>query len=345
MANQSTSSATSRIDGTAAQVPRRHRPAIADDATQLIGNTPLVRLSRFAPNAKGDLLGKLEAFSPGFSVKDRIGVSMIEDAEARGLIQPGKTTIVEPTSGNTGIALAWVAAARGYRLVLVMPESMSLERRVLLLAYGAELLLTPAGDGMSGSILLAETIVDQTPDAWMSMQFQNEANPQIHRETTAGEIWEDTGGNVDIIVGGVGTGGTITGVGQVLKRLKPDVTVVAVEPEESQVLAGMEPAPHKIQGIGANFVPGVLDVDNLDEIVPVTSEDAISAAKELMVKEGLLVGISCGAAAFAARQVANRASSAGKTIVTVLPDTGERYLSTPLFTDFQQRATEMTVES
>ncbi len=320
---------------------RRLRPAIADDATQLIGNTPLVRLSRFAPNTPATLLGKLESFSPGYSVKDRIGVSMIEEAERQGLINPATTVIVEPTSGNTGIALAWVAAAKGYRLILTMPDSMSLERRVLLLGYGAELILTPAAEGMTGSIEVAERIVEQTPGAWMPMQFQNPANPKIHRETTAIEIWEDTAGTVDIVVGGVGTGGTLTGVGQVLKELKPALQIVAVEPGESPVLAGGQPAPHKIQGIGANFIPDVLDQSLLDEIVHVTSDQAMDAARELMRKEGLLKGISCGAAAFAARRVASRPENAGKVIVVVLPDTGERYLSTPLFSVLRDRAAAM----
>src|SRR5215217_5779807 len=237
--------------------PRRTRPAIAEDATQLIGNTPLVRMSRFAGETPGILVGKIEAFPPGYSVKDRIGVAMIDDAERRGLIQPGVTTIVEPTSGNTGIALAWVAAARGYRLILTMPESMSLERRVLLRGYGAELVLTPAADGMSGAVRRAEQLVAETPGSWMPMQFENPANPAIHRATTAVEIWEDTDGEVDIVVGGIGTGGTLTGVGQVLKQFKPSVKIVAVEPKESPLLAGGAPGSHKIQGIGANFIPEV----------------------------------------------------------------------------------------
>ena len=321
---------------------RRTRPDIANDATELIGNTPLVRLSRFAGDAPGILVGKLESFSPGFSVKDRIGVAMIEDAEAAGIIQPGVTTIVEPTSGNTGIALAWVAAAKGYRLILTMPESMSLERRVLLLGYGAELVLTPASEGMSGAVRRAEQIVGETPNAWMPQQFQNPSNPEVHRRTTAVELWEDTDGKIDILVGGIGTGGTITGAGQVLKQLKPELQVVAVEPAESPLLATGQAGPHKIQGIGANFVPDVLDRDIYDEIIHVDASTAIAAEHELMVKEGLLKGISCGAAASAAREVARRPENEGKLIVVVLPDTGERYLSTVAFAELRDRAAAMS---
>ncbi|MCC6791464.1 MAG: cysteine synthase A [Thermomicrobiales bacterium] len=323
-------------------IARRTRPKIAADATELIGNTPLIELSRFAGNLPGKVLGKLEAFSPGFSVKDRIGVSMIEDAEARGIITPGVTTIIEPTSGNTGIALAWVAAAKGYRLILTMPESMSLERRVLLRGYGAELVLTPATEGMTGAVQKAEALVAETPDSWMPMQFSNPANPAIHRTTTAIEIWEDTDGEIDILVGGVGTGGTITGVGQVIKQRKSSLRIVAVEPKESPILAGGQPASHKIQGIGANFIPEVLERDLVDEIVHIDSDTALATARELMRVEGLLVGISCGAAAAAARQVAAREENRGKTIVVVLPDTGERYLSTLLFADLRDEAAAMT---
>ena len=324
--------------------PRRQRPAIAEDATQLIGNTPLVRLQRFGADLPGILVGKLESFSPGFSVKDRIGVAMIDDAEGRGIIAPGVTTLVEPTSGNTGIALAWVAAARGYRLILTMPESMSVERRVLLRGYGAELVLTPAAEGMAGAVRRAERILAETPNAWMPQQFQNPANPEVHRQTTAVEIWEDTAGDVDVLVGGVGTGGTITGAGQVLKSLKADLKAIAVEPAESPILAGGQPAPHKIQGIGANFVPDVLDRDIYDEIVHIDGPTAMAAQRELMRTEGLLKGISCGAAAAAARQVAAREENRGMLIVVVLPDTGERYLSTPLFADLREQAAAMTAQ-
>ena len=327
------------------ELVRIERPPIADDATQMVGNTPLVRLSRFAPNTPGVLIGKIESFSPGYSVKDRIGVAMIDQAERQGLIEPGVTTIVEPTSGNTGIALAWVAAARGYRLILTMPESMSLERRMLLLGYGAELILTPAADGMLGAVSRAERILAETPNAWMPQQFQNPANPEIHRLTTAVEIWQDTGGAVDILVVGVGTGGTITGAGQVLKGLKPSVTVVAVEPTESPILTGGQPGPHKIQGIGANFIPDILDRDIIDEIVHVDGPTAMTAQRQLMQTEGLLKGISCGAAAHAGREVVTREENRGKLIVAVLPDTGERYLSTPAFADLRERASAMTADS
>ena len=324
---------------------RRRRPKIAVDATELIGNSPLVRLSRYAKDTPGILLGKLESFSPGFSVKDRIGFAMIDDAERQGLIAPGRTTIIEPTSGNTGIALAWVAAARGYKLILTMPESMSLERRVLLRGYGAELILTPAGEGMAGAVSRAEALVAETPGAWMPMQFKNPSNPKVHRETTAVEIWEDTDGAVDIVVAGIGTGGTITGTGQVLKGLKPTVQMILVEPAESPLLSTGKFGPHKIQGIGANFVPDVLDLGVVDEIVTIDSDASMAAAREVMLTEGLLIGISCGAAVSVARDVASREENRGKTIVAVLPDTGERYLSTALFADLRDEAMAMTATS
>ncbi|CAN5497029.1 cysteine synthase A [soil metagenome] len=320
---------------------RRQRPAIAENATELVGNTPLIKLSRFAPNTPGILLGKLEAFNPGFSVKDRIGVALIEDAEALGLITPGKTILVEPTSGNTGIALAWVAASKGYRLILTMPETMSQERRVLLRAYGAEIVLTPAANGMAGAVTKAEQLAAELPDAWIPQQFENPSNPEIHRKTTAIELWEDTAGAIDILVGGVGTGGTITGAGQVLKKLKPSVKVVAVEPVESPLLSEGRAGSHKIQGIGANFVPGVLDRDNIDEVITISSDEAIATAREIIRTEGLLVGISCGAAAAAARKVAQREENRGKTIVVILPDTGERYISTLLFADLREEVSKL----
>lgn len=314
----------------------RQRPKIAADATQLIGNTPLVRLNRVTDGAGATVVAKIESFSPGFSVKDRIGVAMVLDAEERGEITPGKTTIVEPTSGNTGIALAWVAAARGYKIILTMPETMSVERRILLKGYGAELVLTPGSGGMTGAVQKAEEIVAQMPDAWMPQQFKNPSNPEIHRQTTAVEIWQDTDGQVDILVGGIGTGGTITGAGEVLKRLKPALQVVAVEPTESPLLTDGKFGPHKIQGIGANFVPDVLDRAVYDEVFHVSGDEAIAMSRRLMREEGLLQGISCGAAVHAAVHVAKRPENAGKLIVVITPDTGERYLSTALFADLRE---------
>lgn len=303
---------------------------IYDDATKLIGNTPLVRLNRLTEGLEATVLAKLEFYNPASSVKDRIGVSIVDAAEASGELKEGGT-IVEGTSGNTGIALAFVGAARGYKVVLAMPETMSKERRALLRAYGAELVLTPGSEGMKGAVAAAEKIAAERPGAVLARQFANEANPKIHRETTAEEIWADTDGAVDILVAGIGTGGTITGVGQVLKERKPEIKVVAVEPEESPILNGGAPGPHKIQGIGANFVPEILDTNVYDEVIDVNAGTAIDFARRAAREEGLLVGISSGAALSAALEVAKRPESAGKTIVVIIPSFGERYLSTPLF--------------
>jgi cysteine synthase A len=308
----------------------------AGSITELIGRTPLVRLNRISDETGAEVLGKLESFNPGGSVKDRIGLSMIEAAEAEGIIAPGRTTIIEPTSGNTGVALAMVAASRGYDLVLAMPDTMSVERRALLKAYGARLVLTPGSEGMSGAVARALELAADREDAFVPQQFENAANPQAHRATTAEEIWADTDGEIAAFVAGVGTGGTLTGVGQVLKERRPGVVVVAVEPAESAVLSGRPPGVHRIQGIGAGFVPQVLDVGIADEIVTVASDDALATSRGLARDEGVLVGISAGANVWAAGAIARRPEMAGAVIVTILCDTGERYLSTPLFADLPQ---------
>ena len=303
---------------------------IFPDITKTVGNTPLVRLSRIAEGLGATVLAKLESFNPLSSVKDRIGVAMIEEAEKKGVLNKN-TTIIEPTSGNTGIALAFVCAAKGYKLILTMPDTMSIERRQLLAVFGAHLVLTPGSEGMKGAVKKAEELASQTPDAVILQQFNNPANPQIHRKTTAEEIWNDTDGKVDILVAGVGTGGTITGVAEVIKKRKSAFKVIAVEPDASPVLSGGAPGPHKIQGIGAGFIPQVLNLKIIDEVIRVTNEDAGETSRRLARLEGILGGISCGAALWAALEVAKRKENKGKVIVVILPDTGERYLTTWLF--------------